>query len=382
MRLRKPRGPSGILQTLILFAPIPASSFYLPGVAPTSYKTGDKVPLNVNHLTPADSEQSPNVQSVFAYDYYHPEFHFCQPDGGPVSVSESLGSIIFGDRIFTSPFELKMNVNEECKAVCEPVSFEAEDAKLVNMRILQNYNLNWLVDGLPAGQIKEETNTGERFESPGFPLGSVDERDGTAILNNHYDILIDFHEAGKEQYRVVGIVVEPSSRGNSKVVQGNNADCGEVSVPKTLSETARTKVLYTYSVRWQPSETSFATRWDKYLHVYDPKIHWFSLVNSAVIVCFLVGMVSTILLRTLRKDIARYNRLDQIALEDLSGTGIMDDGVQEDSGWKLVHGDVFRPPKYPLPLAVLLGNGAQVFMMAGFTIGQSNSISRPYHLNT
>jgi transmembrane 9 superfamily protein 2/4 len=338
------------------------------------------VPLHVNHLTPADSETSPNVQSVFAYDYYHPEFHFCQPDGGPVSVSESLGSIIFGDRIFTSPFELNMKVEESCKAVCDAVAFEAEDSKLVNMRILQNYNLNWLIDGLPAGQIKEETNTGTQFESPGFPLGTVDERDGTAILHTHYDIMIEYHEAGKDQFRVVGIVVEPSSRGNSKVIDGTNADCGDISVPKKLSETARTKVLYTYSVRWVSSPTSFATRWDKYLHVYDPKIHWFSLVNSAVIVCFLVGMVSTILLRTLRKDIARYNRLDQVALEDLSGTGIMDDGVQEDSGWKLVHGDVFRPPKYPLPLAVLLGNGAQVFMMAGFTIGKSTRFVLKLHI--
>jgi transmembrane 9 superfamily protein 2/4 len=289
-----------------------------------------------------------------------------------VSVSESLGSIIFGDRIFTSPFELKMMVEETCKAVCEPVAFEPEDAKLVNMRILQNYNLNWLIDGLPAGQLKEETNTGVQFESPGFPLGTVDERDGTAIMNNHYDIMVDYHEAGKDQFRVVGVIVEPSSRSSSRIVDGKNVECGDVSVPKKLSETARTRVLYTYSVLWRESEVSFATRWDKYLHVYDPKIHWFSLVNSAVIVCFLVGMVSTILLRTLRKDIARYNQLDSVALEDLSGTGIMDDGVQEDSGWKLVHGDIFRPPKYPLPLSVLLGNGAQVFMMAGFTIGKLN----------
>ncbi|KAF2422460.1 endosomal P24A protein-like protein [Tothia fuscella] len=377
MRLRRPNAnpaettTTTLLKTLLLLSlsPLPASSFYLPGVAPTSYKTGDLVPLHVNHLTPADSDTSPNVQSVFAYDYYHPEFHFCQPDGGPKPVSESLGSIIFGDRIFTSPFQLRMNVAEGCKAVCERQDFEGEDGALVNMRILQNYNLNWLIDGLPAGQMKEEVTTGEKFATPGFPLGHVDERDGTPMLNTHYDIEIEFHQASKEEYRVVGVMVEASSRGDSAIVDGE-AKCGTPgnAVPLKLSETARTRVLYTYSVRWKASATPFATRWDKYLHVYDPKIHWFSLVNSAVIVCFLVGMVSTILLRTLRKDIARYNRLDQVALEDLSGTGIMDDGVQEDSGWKLVHGDVFRPPKYPLALAVLLGNGAQLFMMAGFTI--------------
>jgi transmembrane 9 superfamily protein 2/4 len=375
MRLRRPQGQSASITSLLLLL-LPASAFYLPGVVPTSYKTGDLVPLHVNHLTPADSEQSPNVQSVLAYDYYHHEFNFCAPKDGPKPISESLGSILFGDRIFTSPFELKMGVDETCKAVCsELASFDGEDGLFVNQRILQSYNLNWLIDGLPAGQMKEETNTGVQFESPGFPLGSVDERDGNAILNTHYDITIQFHEAATEQYRVVGIIVDPSSRANAKIIEGTtDAECGDTGSPQKLSETGRTKVLYTYSVRWQPSNTPFATRWDKYLHVYDPKIHWFSLINSAVIVCFLIGMVSTILIRTLHKDIARYNRLDSVALEDLSGTGVMDDGVQEDSGWKLVHGDVFRPPKYPLPLSVLLGNGAQLFMMTGFTIGTSSDL--------
>lgn len=367
-----PIRPSPWALLLLLLSPL-ASAFYLPGVAPTSYQIGDKVPLHVNRLTPADSDQSPNVQSVFAYDYYHPEFHFCTPEGGPQSVSESLGSILFGDRIFTSAFELKMGEDEMCKAVCDGVYFEGADAKQVNLRILQNYNLNWLIDGLPAGQLKEETNTGERFESPGFPLGGVDERDGTAVLNTHYDIIVDYHEAGKGQYRVVGVIVEPSSRGNANR-NGATVDCGDSSVPLKLSETARTRALWTYSVHWKSSPTPFATRWDKLLHVYDPKIHWFSLINSAVIVCFLVGMVSTILLRTLRKDISRYNRLDSVALEDFGGTSVMDDGVQEDSGWKLVHGDVFRAPRYPLPLSVMLGNGAQLFMMTGMTIGKNQPL--------
>ena len=106
----------------------------------------------------------------------------------------------------------------------------------------------------------------------------------------------------------------------------------------------------------------------KYLHVYDPKIHWLAMINAAVIVTFLVGMVSTILVRTLKKDIARYNRLDAYALEEFGGTSEAEDGVQEDSGWKLVHGDVFRPPKNPLFLSVMLGNGAQLFCMTALTI--------------
>lgn len=39
-------------------------------------------------------------------------------------------------------------------------------------------------------------------------------------------------------------------------------------------------------------------------------IQWFSILNSLVIVLFLSGMVAMILLRTLYKDIARYNQME------------------------------------------------------------------------
>lgn len=352
------------LLSLVVTLSSPVSAFYLPGVAPTNYKVDDKVPLTVNHLTPSQSQQDVQGRSVFSFDYYHHAFHFCQPEGGPTSKAESLGSIIFGDRIQSSPYELKMLKNETCKAVCEEQTFTVKDSKFVNKRIWQNYNLNWLVDGLPAGQLQLDTNTNTEFYSPGFALGRV--QDDKPYLNNHYDILVDYHQSGTDEYRVVGIIVEPISLGGSSFKNGK-AQCGDYETPIVLSETEDSKVQYTYSVYWRPSPTSFATRWDKYLHVYDPKIHWFSLINSAVIVMFLIGMVSTILVRTLRKDIARYNRLDQLGLDDLGSTSL-EETVQEDSGWKLVHGDVFRPPKNPMLLSILVGNGAQLFMMAGFTI--------------
>ena len=174
---------AGAVKLLLLLSPIPASSFYLPGVAPTSYRIGDRVPLNVNHLTPADTDDSPNVQSVFAYDYYRKEFQFCPPEGGAKSESESLGSILFGDRIFTSPFELEMGVDETCKAVCpggQASTFESEDAIMVNQRILQNYNYNWLVDGLPAGEVKKDLITGGYFLERGIPSWENQRTDGNS----------------------------------------------------------------------------------------------------------------------------------------------------------------------------------------------------------
>ena len=362
---------TSLLSTLLLTVPL-SSAFYLPGVTPTSYDEGQAVPLYVNHLTPGIAGQDEQLHSVFSYDYYHPAFHFCRPKDGPQDMRESLGSILFGDRIQTSPFELHMAVNETCKPVCGETKFDARSSKFVNRRIMQSYNINWLVDGLPAAQRNLETVTQTEFYSPGFSLGQSTEN-GEAFLNNHYDILIDYHRVGfgsKDKYRVVGVLVQPETRRDSRAHDDGTAECGVEDAPVVLSEDGETGVTFTYSVYWRESPTAWATRWDKYLHVYDPKIHWFSLVNSAVFVVFLVGMVSMILLRALKKDIARYNRLDAINLEDLDGTSAaVEDGIQEDSGWKLVHGDVFRCPRSPLLLSVLLGNGAQLFMMTGVTVG-------------
>jgi transmembrane 9 superfamily protein 2/4 len=351
----------------LTLAASPALAFYFPGTAPTSYKAGDAVPLYVNHLTPSDSQNDPKLRSVFSFDYYHAPFHFCQPKDGPKEIRESLGSILFGDRIQTSPFELRMGKNETCKALCE-ATYEPKDAVFVNKRLYQGYDLNWLIDGLPAAQLLSDPNSNEPFYSPGFALGQVN--DESPQFNNHYAILIDYHEASANNYRVVGVLVDPYSMRDSTILQNGQAECGSANSPTVLNENVVNKVTFTYDVYWRLSPTPFATRWDNYLHVYDPKIHWFSLVNSAVIVVFLVAMVSTILVRTLKKDIARYNRLEQFALDDFGESGDAEDGVAEDSGWKLVHGDVFRSPKNPLFLSVLVGNGAQLFAMTALTIGK------------
>ena len=44
--------------------------------------------------------------------------------------------------------------------------------------------------------------------------------------------------------------------------------------------------------------------------------------------------------------------------------------TQEEYGWKLVHGDVFRPPKNGMLLAVFVGSGCQVFSMTVITLGK------------
>ena len=75
-----------------------------------------------------------------------------------------------------------------------------------------------------------------------------------------------------------------------------------------------------------------------------------------MIVLFLSGMVAMIMMRTLHRDISKYNQLETA------------EEAQEETGWKLVHGDVFRPPAQPSWLAVSVGTGVQLFSMTLVTM--------------
>ena len=83
----------------------------------------------------------------------------------------------------------------------------------------------------------------------------------------------------------------------------------------------------------------------------------FSIINSIMIVLFLSGMVAVIMLRILHRDLTRYNN-EQLSEEE----------QKEETGWKLIHGDVFRPPVHGGWLAILVGTGTQVFAMTMITL--------------
>jgi len=120
---------------------------------------------------------------------------------------------------------------------------------------------------------------------------------------------------------------------------------------------AGSTVEFSYTVSWVPTDISFYNRFDRYLDYdfFEHQIHWFSIFNSFMMVIFLTGIVSLILMRTLRKDYARYAR-ESVDLDDL-------DQELDESGWKQVHGDVFRPPAQLTLFCALVGTGSQLAVM-------------------
>lgn len=123
-------------------------------------------------------------------------------------------------------------------------------------------------------------------------------------------------------FRVVGFEIETSSidftqmkldlpnKKCSVVLSGQQADA-KVATPQKLVSEQNNKLHMTYEIQWVESEIPWASRWDSYLKMSDVQIHWFSIINSLVVVFFLAGILSMILLRSLRRDIAKYNREDE-----------------------------------------------------------------------
>lgn len=45
--------------------------------------------------------------------------------------------------------------NGTCQTLCRAKDVPPEDVKFINDRIKEDYALNWLIDGLPAAEMKQ-----------------------------------------------------------------------------------------------------------------------------------------------------------------------------------------------------------------------------------
>uniref|UniRef100_H2ZB09 Transmembrane 9 superfamily member n=1 Tax=Ciona savignyi TaxID=51511 RepID=H2ZB09_CIOSA len=350
--------------------------FYLPGLAPVSYCENEKenckvsfsnIPVYVNRLV--------SIESIIPYEYS--AFDFCEPVGSPSSPTENLGQVLFGERIRPSPYSLKFNENKTCEKACvrKYDTSKKEDfdkLKFLQYGMLFSYENRWIVDNMPIAWCYQTTSN-ENFCSTGFPIGCyVDEKGNpkdaciidenyrdhknSYILFNHVAITIHYNKVSSDEARLVKAELEPSSI--------KTGDCNLHAEPLVIPHpdkddkmTGTVEIPYTYSIAFENTEILWASRWDYILgSLPHTNIQWFSIMNSLVIVLFLSGMVAMVMIRSLHKDIARYNDMESV------------EEAQEEFGWKLVHGDVFRPPSKAMLLSVLNGVGTQVISMTFITL--------------
>ncbi|GLT32849.1 hypothetical protein SLA2020_074850 [Shorea laevis] len=273
------------------------------------YQVDDRVILWVNKVGPYNNPQE-------TYNYY--SLPFCQPPGDAAHKWGGLGEVLGGNELIDSQVDIKFKKNVEKRTIC---SLELDEAKVKQFKeaIENSYWFEFFIDDLPlwsfVGEVRADKNNDNK----------------QLLFTNKYFVI---------KYN------------GDKIIHVNLTN----ESPKPLVEG---RVLdMTYSVKWIPTNVSFARRFDVYLDYpfFEHQIHWFSVFNSFMMVIFLTGLVSMILMRTLRNDYAKYARED----DDLE---TLERDVTEESGWKLVHGDVFRPPRNLALLSAVVGTGAQLAML-------------------
>ncbi|CAL9102057.1 unnamed protein product [Musa textilis] len=331
-----------------------ADAFYLPGVAPRDFQKDDELQVKVNKLS--------STKTQLPYDYYF--LDYCKPLK-IMNSAENLGEVLRGDRIENSIYTFQMRTDEGCKVACR-TKLTPEAAKNFKEKIDDEYRVNMILDNLPVA-VPRQRRDGSQVATyeHGFRVG-YKINDDKYYINNHLSFKVMYHkDLDSEDSRIVGFEVIPSS------VKHEFSEWDDKN-PKVLTCYPSTKitptsnapqevvaekyVVFSYDVTFQPSEIKWASRWDTYLLMNDDQIHWFSIINSLMIVLFLSGMVAMIMMRTLYRDISNYNQLET------------QDEAQEETGWKLVHGDVFRSPTNYGLLCVYVGTGVQFFGMTLVTM--------------
>eukprot|EP01126_Amoeba_proteus_P038065 TRINITY_DN3954_c0_g1_i6.p1 TRINITY_DN3954_c0_g1~~TRINITY_DN3954_c0_g1_i6.p1 ORF type:complete len:489 (+),score=59.27 TRINITY_DN3954_c0_g1_i6:534-2000(+) len=206
--------------------------------------------------------------------------------------------------------------------------------------------------------------TTEDYYEAGFLLGGK-LNDGLQIYFNHVHLRIHYHKhrtaEGEvvDQYNIVLFEVHPYSveYGDGKDITKLCKNVYSGSSPQLLlsKSASNKKVYYTYSVEWmENTEIDWSHRWHSYRALQGSgQVHWFSIVNSLMVIFLMSGMIAAILAKTLRRDFVRMEE---------------EKGLEDETGWKILYGEVSRPPVNPTLLCVLVGSGTQVVCMVFITM--------------
>ncbi|KAI9160957.1 hypothetical protein LWI28_013116 [Acer negundo] len=279
------------------------------------FKVGDDVPLYANKVGPFHNPSE-------TYRYF--DLPFCS--SAPVKEKkEALGEVLNGDRLVSAPYKLEFLSEKDSEIACKKHLSKEEVARFRNA-VSKDYYFQMYYDDLPIwgflGKVDKE--------------GKTDPSEYKYYLFKHLQFDISYNKD-----RVVEISVRSDPNAIVDLTEDNEVD-----------------VDFMYSVRWKETDTAFEKRMEKYSQSsslpHHLEIHWFSIINSCVTVLLLTGFLATILMRVLKNDFVKYAHDEETA----------DD--QEETGWKYIHGDVFRYPKFKSLIAAAVGSGTQLFTLSIF----------------
>jgi len=293
-----------------------------------AFEQGEQVPLYANKVGPFANPSE-------LYHYY--SLPFCRPKEIEEKWLE-LGEVLKGDRAHRTLYDIRFGQNTQLSSLCK-VTLDQSSASKFKQAVVDDYYFEMLLDDLPiwgyVGELESASGAVALAGGGAAAAAAAAEDNSTRYyLFTHLDFSLSYNGGHVIE---VNVSADPLQR-------------------KEIGNAVGQQVEFTYAVRWTATDTPFDRRMERYSqYSFMPasfEIHWLSIINSFVLVLLLTGFLAIILMRVLKNDFTRYTQSDA-ALED----------EEEETGWKLVHADVFRFPQYGSLLCALLGTGAQLLAL-------------------
>ena len=311
-----------------------------------SHARGDPLSIQAGTLS--------SKMAIIPYGYT--KLNICQSKK-IIKAEDTLGEILTGESYYTTGYIAKTNEDQYCQVLCYNILTE-NNVENFKKLIKRRYFSNWIVDKLPAGRILyniETKQTSLRYFN-GIPLGFL--LDEKFFIYNHLQFHILLNRIQEDRYNVVGFNILPMSIKHDKEKPICATESKDIlnNFQKPLQPLEPGNILFTYDVIYEYSDIPFASRWDHY-KTSKASIHWTGIIVSEVFVLFASIFVVYIFKKNVNSNIDDYNyRVSQF--EEIY-----------ENDWRLVAGDVFRPPAVNcLLLSSILGNGCQLLCMFSITL--------------
>ncbi|PWA41326.1 nonaspanin (TM9SF), Major facilitator superfamily domain protein [Artemisia annua] len=270
------------------------------------YNKGDIVPFYANKVGPFHNPQE-------TYAYY--DLPFCSPET-LIGKKLNLGEMLNGDRLVSAPYKLEFLVDKDFEVLCSK-KLSKNDASQFKNVIKEDYYMQMYYDDLPVWGFIGYTQS-----------DYTDER-----IKNKYFLFK--HIMFEVFYNMDRFIEVTCKMGTDSLVD--------------LTDNKEVNANFTYSVKWSVTEQSFDKRMEKYIiSTFLPhhlSIHHHSIAYSSVAIFILIICLVTFYVLVLNKDISKN-------LNDVEDDQVDDN--QEETGWKKIHGDVFRFPKHKSLFAAAL----------------------------
>lgn len=286
------------------------------------YEEGAEVVVSMNKVWPFSNPTE-------TYRYY--DFPFCKPDN-IMPHFMTLGQVLRGDRLVNSIYKINYKKTVTRTVVCNKPITQLE-IQLLKAAIDANYMFELFVADLPIVRP--------------FGVKSTIDHGGSGVAQDRYFLVsyMDFIIGSNEAEVVSANVTQELNL--EHLVDITNWKEGMV-------------IPFSYSVHWVDlPHISPAQALELQLKATMPHghqnmdIHWLAIINSFVLMLLILSLFLLIIIRVVRSDLSRYL---QIPDEELNA-------VEEETGWKLLHADVFRSPKHRLFFCSAVGAGLQLFGM-------------------